>query len=100
MISTITAITRSRWIRDPPTCPRRPRSQRTSRIMIIVQSIGLSALLIEACDKVTRIRTHPSVSPAKKSPIHGDARRRKQYRYHERWREIRDENKFARLADF
>jgi DNA topoisomerase I len=29
-----------------------------------------------------------------------DARRRKQYRYHERWREIRDENKFHRLADF
>jgi DNA topoisomerase-1 len=29
-----------------------------------------------------------------------DARQRKQYRYHERWREIRDENKFARLADF
>jgi len=29
-----------------------------------------------------------------------DARRRKQYRYHERWREVRDENKFARLADF
>jgi len=29
-----------------------------------------------------------------------DARRRKQYRYHERWREIRDESKFDRLADF
>ncbi|HEU0276057.1 MAG TPA: DNA topoisomerase IB [Candidatus Udaeobacter sp.] len=29
-----------------------------------------------------------------------DARRRKQYRYHARWREFRDENKFARLADF
>lgn len=29
-----------------------------------------------------------------------DARRRKQYLYHERWREIRDENKFARLANF
>src|SRR6266567_1223547 len=29
-----------------------------------------------------------------------DARRRKQYRYHERWREIRDENKFERLTDF
>src|SRR4029077_10888768 len=29
-----------------------------------------------------------------------DARRRKQYRYHERWREVRDENKFSRLADF
>jgi DNA topoisomerase-1 len=29
-----------------------------------------------------------------------DARRRKQYCYHERWREVRDENKFSRLADF
>ena len=29
-----------------------------------------------------------------------DARRRKQYRYHERWRELRDENKFGRLTDF
>jgi Topoisomerase IB len=29
-----------------------------------------------------------------------DARGRKQYRYHERWRELRDENKFERLADF
>src|SRR6266545_1242783 len=29
-----------------------------------------------------------------------DARRRKQYRYHERWREIRDENKFDRLINF
>src|SRR5438093_8024246 len=29
-----------------------------------------------------------------------DARGRKQYRYHHRWREIRDANKFGRLADF
>jgi DNA topoisomerase I len=29
-----------------------------------------------------------------------DARHRKQYRYHDRWREMRDENKFGRLADF
>jgi DNA topoisomerase I len=29
-----------------------------------------------------------------------DARRRKQYRYHDGWRELRDENKFDRLADF
>jgi DNA topoisomerase-1 len=29
-----------------------------------------------------------------------DARMRKQYRYHERWREIRDENKFDRLINF
>lgn len=29
-----------------------------------------------------------------------DARGRKQYRYHERWRELRDEHKFERLAEF
>jgi DNA topoisomerase-1 len=29
-----------------------------------------------------------------------DARGRKQYCYHERWREVRDENKFDRLAQF
>ena len=29
-----------------------------------------------------------------------DARGRKQYRYHERWREVRDENKFGRVAAF
>jgi DNA topoisomerase-1 len=29
-----------------------------------------------------------------------DARGRKQYRYHKRWREIRDENKFDRMLEF
>src|SRR5438067_7602533 len=29
-----------------------------------------------------------------------DARRRKQYRYHDRWREVRDATKYARLAAF
>jgi DNA topoisomerase-1 len=29
-----------------------------------------------------------------------DARGRKQYRYHERWREVRDEAKYAKLGDF
>jgi DNA topoisomerase-1 len=29
-----------------------------------------------------------------------DARRRKQYRYHERWREVRDENKYERMLLF
>src|SRR6266436_2733019 len=29
-----------------------------------------------------------------------DARGRKQYRYHDRWREVRDENKFGRLTEF
>jgi DNA topoisomerase I len=29
-----------------------------------------------------------------------DLRGRKQYRYHDRWREVRDENKFGRLVEF
>src|SRR6187397_618398 len=29
-----------------------------------------------------------------------DARRRKQYRYHERWREVRDENKYEKMLLF
>jgi len=29
-----------------------------------------------------------------------DARRRKQYRYHARWREVRDAGKFSRMAEF
>ena len=29
-----------------------------------------------------------------------DARGRKQYRYHARWREVRDENKYSRMLDF
>jgi DNA topoisomerase-1 len=29
-----------------------------------------------------------------------DARRRKQYRYHERWREVRDETKYERMLEF
>jgi DNA topoisomerase-1 len=29
-----------------------------------------------------------------------DARGRKQYRYHQRWREVRDEDKYARLLEF
>jgi len=38
MITMIRAITRRRWIRPPPTWPRKPRSQSTTRIRIIVQS--------------------------------------------------------------
>jgi DNA topoisomerase-1 len=47
--------------------------------------------------------THVWICPSPSGHLQAsgrDARRRKQYRYHERWREVRDENKFARLADF
>src|SRR5207248_6397904 len=43
------------------------------------------------------------ISPAANGHIQTtgrDARRRKQYLYHERWREIRDENKYDRMIDF
>jgi len=47
--------------------------------------------------------THVWICPSSNGHLQAtgrDARRRKQYRYHERWREVRDENKFSRLADF
>ena len=43
------------------------------------------------------------ISPAPNGHIQAtgrDARRRKQYLYHERWRELRDENKYERIAAF
>jgi DNA topoisomerase-1 len=43
------------------------------------------------------------ICPSPSGHIQGtgrDARGRKQYRYHDRWRELRDENKFDRLAAF
>ena len=40
MIRTTTAITSRRWIRLPPTWPMKPRSQRTMRMTIMVQSMG------------------------------------------------------------
>src|SRR6267378_4411661 len=47
--------------------------------------------------------THVWICPSSNGHLQAtgrDARQRKQYRYHDRWREIRDENKFGRLADF
>jgi len=47
--------------------------------------------------------THVWICPSSNGHLQAtgrDARRRKQYRYHQRWREVRDENKFSRLADF
>jgi DNA topoisomerase-1 len=43
------------------------------------------------------------ISPIKRGHVQAtgrDARGRKQYRYHPRWREVRDEAKFGRLVDF
>jgi DNA topoisomerase-1 len=43
------------------------------------------------------------ISPVKRGHIQAtgrDARGRKQYRYHPRWREVRDESKYGRLIEF
>jgi DNA topoisomerase-1 len=66
---------------------------------------------IRAADELRRIRelaippawTDVWISPNPLGHIQGtgrDARGRKQYRYHERWRRVRDEAKYDRLADF
>ncbi|HYO08624.1 MAG TPA: hypothetical protein VER17_06590 [Tepidisphaeraceae bacterium] len=43
------------------------------------------------------------ISPSPRGHIQAvgrDDRGRKQYRYHEKWREVRDENKYGRMVDF
>jgi DNA topoisomerase-1 len=47
--------------------------------------------------------THVWISPIANGHIQAtgrDARGRKQYRYHARWREVRDDNKYGRLTQF
>jgi DNA topoisomerase-1 len=47
--------------------------------------------------------THVWISPSPRGHIQAtgrDSRSRKQYRYHERWREVRDATKFGRMAAF
>jgi len=59
-------------------------------------------------DRIQRLAIPPAyrrvwICPDPKGHIQAtgrDERGRKQYRYHERWREVRDETKFARMAAF
>jgi DNA topoisomerase-1 len=62
-------------------------------------------------DEIARIRslaippayTHGWIAPIRNAHLQAtgrDARGRKQYRYHKRWREVRDENKFGRMLTF
>jgi DNA topoisomerase I len=57
----------------------------------------IRALAIPPAWKDVCIATHES---AHLQATGRDARGRKQYRYHSRWREFRDEVKYARMADF
>ena len=67
--------------------------------------------LIRDADTLARIRslavppawTEVWISPVERGHIQAtgrDSRRRKQYRYHPRWREVRDENKYSRMLEF
>ena len=62
-------------------------------------------------DEIARIRslaippayTDVWIAPIRNAHVQAtgrDARGRKQYRYHKRWREVRDENKFGRMLAF
>lgn len=73
--------------------------------------IGPSGRLIRDRNTLTRIRAlaiPPAwrdvwICPSAEGHVQAvgrDARKRKQYRYHARWREVRDETKFERMADF
>ena len=47
--------------------------------------------------------THVWICPSERGHIQAvgrDARGRKQYRYHEKWREVRDDSKYGRMMDF
>jgi DNA topoisomerase-1 len=62
----------------------------------------------EALARIRAVAIPPAWTDVWICPISGghlqatgrDARGRKQYRYHDRWREVRDETKFGRLAEF
>jgi DNA topoisomerase-1 len=59
-------------------------------------------------DRIARLAIPPAwtevwICPRRDGHIQAtgrDARHRKQYRYHERWREVRDRTKFGRMIDF
>src|SRR5438874_11305125 len=73
--------------------------------------IGLDGRPIHDPDELRRIKslaippawTDVWICPSPNGHIQAtgrDAKGRKQYRYHPRWRQVRDENKFGRLAAF
>jgi DNA topoisomerase-1 len=73
--------------------------------------IGTNGRPVRKADEVTRIRslaippawTDVWICPFANGHIKAtgrDAKGRKQYRYHPRWREVRDENKFGRMLAF
>jgi DNA topoisomerase-1 len=84
------------------------RRHRKGRGFVYVDRDGLPIRDEGELQRIRRLAIPPAwtdvwISPSPVGHIQAtgrDARRRKQYRYHERWREVRDEAKYGRLSDF
>jgi DNA topoisomerase-1 len=84
------------------------RRARKGRGFTYVDRDGVPVRDDRELDRIRRLAIPPAwtdvwISPSPLGHIQAtgrDARGRKQYRYHERWREVRDEAKYGRLADF
>ena len=84
------------------------RRKRKGRGFIYVDREGVAIRDESELHRIRRLAIPPAwtdvwISPSPIGHIQAtgrDARGRKQYRYHERWREVRDEAKYERLGDF
>jgi DNA topoisomerase-1 len=69
---------------------------------------GKTVVQVERLNRIRSLAIPPAwtdvwICPSSRGHLQAtgrDARGRKQYRYHSRWREVRDETKFARMIDF
>jgi DNA topoisomerase I len=84
------------------------RRKRAGRGFTYVRSDGKRAEDPETLARIRALAIPPAwtdvwICPVSEGHLQAtgrDARGRKQYRYHDRWREVRDETKFERLAEF
>lgn len=94
-----------RWVDDSKPGIRRDGAPGAFRYLTADGAVITDA---ETLERVRRLVLPPAwadvwISPLPDGHIQAtgrDARRRKQYRYHARWREVRDEQKFAHVIDF
>lgn len=98
------AAARLRYVSDSEPGIRRIRAGRTFRYR---DTKGAPVTDAATLERIRAIAIPPAwrevwICPTASGHIQAvgrDARRRKQYRYHQRWREVRDETKFARLLE-
>ena len=94
-----------RWVDDSKPGIRRDGEPGAFRYLAADGAVISDA---ETLDRIRRLVIPPAwtdvwISPLPDGHIQAtgrDARRRKQYRYHARWREVRDEQKYERVIEF